>query len=156
MQPFPIGTFQKGGNVVNEMLMKRLRGPNCHGDISEDVALFKPMRGIGEDKITPCVACGQSYTKDQWKDMCGEHAWKNRQDSAHSKAACLVCPSCKTTSSEAQCVECKKTYTKDQWKDMCTKHAWTNRHDPKKNKAKRLVCTPCIPVGNKRKRKSSV
>ena len=43
MQPFSIELFQQGANMVNDILLKRLRAPDCRGDISREVELFKAL-----------------------------------------------------------------------------------------------------------------
>ena len=137
MQPFDIGIFQQGSNMVNEMLLKRLRGPNCHGDISVEVEQFK-AKHMKRRQCTKCM---------EWRDQSKEFSQTTKHNGARrGRYQCVWCDEAhgplerkqhEVQSAQCTAMSCQRVHTEVEWVALRGESAWMNRI------ARPLVCDIC-------------
>lgn len=121
MQPFNIELFQQGANMVNDMLLKRLRAPDCRGDISPEVEQFKALHM----KRRQCDNC------KEWRHQSKEFS-RNVKNNGNRKGShqCVHCDATEGTPGYKQhtkaphpCSKCKRHLGQDKYSTA----AWQNR-----------------------------
>lgn len=140
MQPFNIKTFQKGCNEINGMLLKKLRAPDCNGDITAEVEQYKNKHL----KRRQCFKC------EVWKDQNKDFSRNEKNNGA--RRGTYQCTECDAKHG----VQGYKAYTPQAEKmEKCTREGcqtpvmqstWEEWGRWKNKERTPLVCVSCKPL----------